>query len=100
MDLHNSLKGAWSQVGSGFFFPSASSCTRGALGWIFGKSSSPKQWPGVGTGMWWGHHSWGDLMWHLGTWFSAGSDGFDSLSGLFQRDFCDSMISSLTSSIP
>ena len=55
----------------------ASSCTRGGLGWISGKISLLKEWPGIGPGcpgQWGSPHPWRGpktvWMWHFRTWFS------------------------------
>ena len=39
----------------------ALSCTRRGSGWILGKTSSQKEWGGIGTGCsgrWWSHITW------------------------------------------
>ena len=83
----------------------ASSCARGGLYWVLGKTFSPKGLSSTGSGCsgkWLSHHPWTYLkdvyMWRLGTWFSGGlgsvslTAALNDLKGLFQpKLFCDSM---------
>ena len=56
-DLYNSMKGGCGKVRVGLCSPVtatgqevlALSCTRGGSAWIFGRISSPNEWPGTGT---------------------------------------------------
>ena len=73
--------------------------SRGSLGWILGKMSTPKEWSGIGTGCpgrWWSHCAWrklgdeahGDMvLWARWRWAGVG------LADLFQpSQFYDSVI--------
>ena len=85
--LFRYLKGAYSESGAGLFSlvtgdrprEMTSSCTRGSLGWISGKTSLQKRLlsTGIGSpGKWLSHHPWMCFktvwMWCSGTCFSGG----------------------------